>query len=175
MKKNDIISVLVEGKEVRGMITFLVPHGIVVKLLKPMALLIGRPLPKSRQVHNTWAIKGDDGYVATPEGEDIAKKLLVKLYCQLEMLINNRVAVEAFIANYIVKRDELLGILKSLTTRELKKFVEVKDELDYLLFEMQRRYFPEIKDIEMDELFLDKYSEIYLGRKTDLVSKRLCI
>lgn len=174
MKKNDIITTIVNGKEVRGMITLLNSRAIVVQLFEPMEVAIGRSSPRQLLDQKSWAVKVKDCYMATPEGEEVAQKLLVKLYKQLDMLINNRQSVETFINNYTTKRDELLGVLKSLTTKELQKYKEVREELSNLLFDMQRKIFPEIKDIEIDEIFLENFSVLFLGKKLDLINKRLC-
>lgn len=174
MKKNDIITTIVNGKEVRGMITLLNSRAIVVQLFEPMEVAIGRSFPSKLLDQKCWAVKEKDCYIATPEGEEVAQKLLVKLYKQLYILVNNRQSVEAFINNYITKRDELLGVLKSLTTKELQKYKEVREELSNLLFDMQHKRFPEIKDIEMDEIFLENFSILFLEKKSDLISKRLC-
>ena len=174
MRKNDIITTIVNGKEVKGMIALLNSRAIVVQLFEPREVAIGRSFPSKLLDQKCCAVKEKDCYIATPEGEEVAQKLLVKLYKQLYILINNRQSVEAFINNYITKRDELLGVLKGLTTKELQRYKEVREELSNLLFDMQRKTFPEIKDIEMDEIFLENFSVLFLGKNPDLINKKLC-
>ena len=158
MKEGDSIVVIgKDGKKVTGIIRVLTRFAVEIKVMEPLECSAHQSFHE-----HCLAVKVADDWLATETGEEVAKTLLCELYRELISLVDNPSGVGAFISNYQTTRDAMIARLKTLTTRQLDEYLQIRNDLDELLWKMRAEAFPEIKTIHMNECFLKAYSDKYL-------------
>lgn len=158
MKQGDSIIVAgKDGNEVVGTLEKLSPKTVYVKITNPLTCISGQTLQEG-----CLAVKIDDEWIATEAGEVAAKALLCELYSELMIMVNNPSCVGDFITKYQEKRDIIIENLKTLTVRELEVYLNLRNELDELLWKMRAEAFSEIKRVNMNESFLKAFSDKFL-------------
>lgn len=158
MKQGDSIIIAGQyGNEVVGTLEKLSPKTVYVKITNPLICISGQTLQDG-----CLAVKIDDEWIATEAGEVVAKTLLCELYRELMDIVDSSSEVGEFITRYQWKRDAILERLKTLTVRELEVYLNLRNELDELLWKMKLEAFPNIKRVNMNERFLKAYSDKYL-------------
>lgn len=158
MKQGDSIIVAgKDGNEVVGTLEKLSPQTVYVRITDPLVCITGQTLQEG-----CLAEKNDNEWIATEAGEVVAKTLLLELYKELDYLVNNQPCVKDFIRNYQDARDSIIAKLKTLTVRELDHYLNLRNELDDLLWRMRAEAFPVIKRVNMNEHFLKAFSDKFL-------------
>ena len=162
MKRLDSFEITIDGKSVCGTITCLSPKGMTITIDDPIECHAYR-CSKDKK----YASRIDGIITANAEGVSAARELLVKLHEQATYLVSHMIDMGLFINEYIARRDYKTDCLRVLTMKETDKYRELKEELENLLPDMRKHYFPLLADLEMDEPFLKRYSEQFLGLSFD--------
>ena len=158
MKQGDsVIIARKDGNEVVGFLEKLSPQTIYVRITDPLVCITGQTLQEG-----CFAIKINNEWIATEAGEMVAETLLLELYNELDYLAHNLPRVKDFISKYQTTRDSIIAKLKTLTVRELDHYLNLRNELDDLLWRMRAEAFSEIKRVNMNEHFLKAFSDKFL-------------
>lgn len=144
MKRLDPFVNIIDGKEIKGRISFLHPKGISVSIDKPFKCTCGSSITKEQMLEHPLAVKEDGDYVTTSAGSSFLLKLHVVLYKEACYLVDNKERVKEMIEAIISRQEPIPTYL-------------------------QREFFPEIHHFDMDLEFLDSFATEILKKDYDLV------
>lgn len=144
MKRLDTFSNIIDGKEVKGRISFLHPKGISVSIDRPFKCTCGSSITKEQMLEHPLAMKKNGEYVTTSAGTRFLLKLHRVLYKEARYLVDHKEKVQEMIEAIISKQEPIPTYL-------------------------QREYFPEIHHFEMDLEYLDSFATEILKKDYDLV------
>ena len=144
MKRLDTFVNIIDGKEIKGRISFLHPKGISVSIDKPFKCTCGSSITKEQMLEHPLAVKEDGDYVTTSAGSSFLLKLHVVLYKEACYLVDNKERVKEMIEAIISRQEPIPTYL-------------------------QREFFPEIHHFDMDLEFLDSFATEILKKDYDLM------
>ena len=144
MKRLDTFVNIIEGKEIKGRISFLHPKGISVSIDKPFKCTCGSSITKEQMLEHPLAVKENGEYVITKAGTNFILKLQRVLYKEACYLVDNKERVKEMIEAIISRQEPIPTYL-------------------------QREFFPEIHHFDMDLEFLDSFATEILKKDYDLV------
>ena len=144
MRRLETFVNIIDGKEVKGRISFLHPKGISVSIDKPFKCTCGSSITKEQMLEHPLAVKEDRDYVTTSAGSSFLLKLHVVLYKEACYLVDNKERVKEMIEAIISRQEPIPTYL-------------------------QREFFPEIHHFDMDLEFLDSFATEILKKDYDLV------
>lgn len=144
MKRLDTFSNNIEGKEIKGRISFLHPKGISVSLVEPFKCTCGCSITKEEMQERPLAVKENGEYVTTMAGTFSLMRLHLVLYKEACSLVELKDKVQEMI-EAVISRQEPMST------------------------HLQREFFPDIHHIEMDLEFLDSFATEILKKDYDLV------
>lgn len=144
MKRLDTFSNFIEGKEIKGRISFLHPKGISVSLVEPFKCTCGCSITKEEMREHPLAVKENGEFVTTMAGYYSLLKLHLILYREASTLVEQKDMVQKMI-EAVISRQEPMST------------------------HLQREFFPDIHHIEMDLEFLDSFASEILKKDYDLV------
>lgn len=144
MKRLDTFVNIIEGKEIKGRISFLHPKGISVSIDRPFKCTCGSSITKDQMLEHPLAEKEHGEYVTTSDGTNFLLKLHVVLYKEACYLVDHK--------------EKIQGMIEAIISRQ-----------EPIPTYLQREFFPEIHHFDMDLEFLDSFATEILKKDYDLV------